>query len=71
MPWVFATAPRDAYFARGFMRQFTLVIPSERLVIVRLDISHQAGDEIAFVDRMVGAVRAALAGTGANPVTAR
>lgn len=69
VPWGFANAPRDAYFARGFMGQFTLVIPSERLVIVRLGISHRPGDDISFVDRMVGAIRAALALPDSKPAT--
>ena len=68
VPYGFANAPKDAFFARGFMGQFTLVIPSERLVIVRMGISHWRGDDIVHVDRMVGAVRAAL-GLGQGAAT--
>lgn len=60
VPWGFASAPRDAFFARGFMGQFTLVVPSRDLVIVRMGISHQRGDAIEAVDRLVGEVLAAL-----------
>lgn len=60
VPWGFASAPRDAFFARGFMGQFTLVVPSRDVVIVRMGISHQRGDAIEAVDRLVGEVLAAL-----------
>lgn len=60
VPWGFAHAPRDAFFARGFMGQFTLVLPSRDAVIVRMGISHQRGDAIEAVDRLVGEVLAAL-----------
>ncbi|MEK8052387.1 serine hydrolase [Ideonella sp. DXS22W] len=60
VPWGFASAPRDAFFARGFMGQFTLVVPSRGVVIVRMGISHQRGDAIEAVDRLVGEVLAAL-----------
>ncbi|HET7793923.1 MAG TPA: serine hydrolase [Rhizobacter sp.] len=60
VPWGLANAPADAFFARGFMGQFIVVIPSERLVIVRLSVSHTKGDDIEETDRIVGEVRAAL-----------
>lgn len=60
VPWGFASAPRDAFFARGFMGQYVLVVPSRDVVIVRMGISHQRGDAISAVDRLVGEVLAAL-----------
>lgn len=58
--WGLAHAPQDAYFARGFMGQFIAVIPSERLVVVRLSVSHVRGDDIEETDRIVADVLAAL-----------
>jgi len=59
VPWGLAHAPQDAFFARGFMGQFIAVIPSERLVIVRLGVSHVRGDDIEETDRIVAEVLAA------------
>jgi CubicO group peptidase (beta-lactamase class C family) len=53
-PWL------DRAFARGFMGQIIVVIPSERLVIVRLSVSHVRGDDIGEADRLVADIRAAL-----------
>lgn len=61
-PWGLARAPADAYFARGFMGQFIVVVPAERLVIVRLSVSHVQGDDIVETDRIVGDLLAALGG---------
>ena len=58
--WGLPSAPPDAFFARGFMGQFVVVIPSRRLVLVRLSVSHHQGDDIAETDRIVGEVLAAL-----------
>jgi len=60
VPWGLASAPPDTFFARGFMGQFVVVIPSQRLVIVRTSVSHVRGDDIEETDRIVGEVLAAL-----------
>lgn len=60
VPWGLASAPPDTFFARGFMGQFVVVIPSQRLVIVRMSVSHVRGDGIEETDRIVGDVLAAL-----------
>ncbi len=60
VPWGLPQAPRDTFFARGFMGQFIVVIPSEQLVIVRLSVSHVRGDDIGETDRLVADIRAAL-----------
>lgn len=60
VPWGLSRAPKDAFFARGYMGQFTVVIPSERMVVVRLSISHVRGDDIEETDRLVGDILAAV-----------
>lgn len=60
VPWGLSRAPRDAFFARGFMGQFVVVVPSRRLVVARLSISHERGDDIAATDALVGEVLEAL-----------
>lgn len=60
VPWGLSRAPVDSFFARGFMGQFVVVIPSRRLVIVRLSVSQERGDDIAATDELVGHVLAAL-----------
>jgi CubicO group peptidase (beta-lactamase class C family) len=60
VPWGLSTAPRDAFFARGFMGNFIVVLPSQRLVIVRLSVSHERGDDIEETNRVVGEILAAL-----------
>jgi CubicO group peptidase (beta-lactamase class C family) len=59
VPWGLSRAPKDAFFARGYMGQFIVVIPSERMVIVRLSISHVRGDDIEETNRLVGDILAA------------
>ncbi len=51
--------PRDAFFAKGTIGQYTIVIPSERLVIVRLGRSPNAPPEADGVFDLVRDVIAA------------
>lgn len=60
VPWGLSNAPADAYFARGFMGQFVVVVPSRQLVLVRLSVSHHRGDDIAETNRILGDVLDAL-----------
>jgi hypothetical protein len=60
VPWGLPHAPRDAFFARGYMGQFVIVVPSRRLVIVRLGASGVRGDDIGFMDDVVRELMAAL-----------
>lgn len=60
VPWGMPSAPRDTYFARGFMGQFIVIVPSERLVVARFSVSHVRGDDIGFTDRLVGGIVTAL-----------
>jgi CubicO group peptidase (beta-lactamase class C family) len=53
--------PRDAYFAKGTIGQYVIIIPSERLVIVRLGRSPNWPPE---VDGVFDLVRDVVAATG-------
>jgi hypothetical protein len=54
--------PRDAFMAKGTIGQYVIVIPSQRLVIVRLGISPNWPD----VDGVSGLVSDVIAATGAT-----
>ncbi len=60
--WGLPSAPRDTYFARGFFGQFVIVIPSQRLVIVRFDLSQErSAKHIAWdTDKLVAGIVDAL-----------
>jgi CubicO group peptidase (beta-lactamase class C family) len=60
IPWAIPGAPGDTISARGNMGQFVVVIPSKRLVIVRLGLSHARDFEHEGVGRLVASVVAAL-----------
>jgi CubicO group peptidase (beta-lactamase class C family) len=59
--------PRDAYFAKGTIGQYVIIIPSERLVIVRLGRSPNWPPEVDgvfdLVREVVAATKAKLAGS--------
>ncbi len=58
--WGMKGAPADAYFARGYLGQFIVIVPSLDLVLVRLGVSYRPGGDIETVGEMVGAISAAL-----------
>lgn len=55
--------PRDAFLARGTFGKFVIIIPSERLVIVRLAVARDK-DDIEDVARLVGDVITATGNSG-------
>ena len=56
-------APKDAYFARGYLGQYIVVVPSERLVVVRMGVSRTRGGGIQGVGELVHAVIEAIRGS--------
>jgi CubicO group peptidase (beta-lactamase class C family) len=60
--------PRDAFFAKGTIGQYVIIIPSEKLVIVRLGRSPNWPPEADGVFRLVSDV---VAATGAKEKVAR
>ena len=56
--------PRDAYFAKGTIGQYVIIVPSERLVIVRLGRSPNWPPEADGVFDLVRDVVGATGSTG-------
>jgi CubicO group peptidase (beta-lactamase class C family) len=48
--------PADAYWADGFEEQYAMVIPSEKLVVVRLGVSHHGFDFEKLVSEIITAL---------------
>jgi len=53
--------PADSFMAQGSLGQYVIVVPSARLVIVRMGISRTPGEDIEGVDRLTSEAMAALA----------
>lgn len=51
--------PSDSFFARGSHGQYMIVVPSARVVIVRVGNAYTPGDDMPAVDHLVGEVLAA------------
>lgn len=45
--------PADSFFASGMLGQYIVVVPTERLVVVRFGISHHGSDDRAAVGRLL------------------
>ena len=50
--------PPDTYWADGFEEQYVMVIPSKKLVVVRLGVSHHGFDIVKLVNSVIEAVGA-------------
>jgi CubicO group peptidase (beta-lactamase class C family) len=66
--WGLPRAPRETFFARGFMGQYLVIVPSERLLLVRLSVNAANGSDIGETDRILAEVREEL---NASRVTLR
>jgi CubicO group peptidase (beta-lactamase class C family) len=61
--------PADTFFASGNRGQRIYIVPSERLVVVRLGMTHRLPDfDIAADLRLLRDTIAALKANGANPL---
>lgn len=56
-PWGMPRLPKDMYYARGAFGQYVVIVPSERLVVVRMGISIDYG---TGTEDLVAAIIAAL-----------
>jgi hypothetical protein len=56
-PWGMPSLPKDMYYARGAFGQYVVIVPSERLVVVRMGISLDYG---TGTEDMIAAIIAAL-----------
>ena len=54
--------PPDSFMARGSLGQYVIIVPSARLVIVRMGISRTPREDIEGVDRLTAETLAALNG---------
>jgi hypothetical protein len=58
-PWGMPQVPKDMFYARGYLGQYIVIVPSERLVVVRLGLTHNGSTGIGSV---VADIIAALRG---------
>jgi len=58
--WGMPGAPADTFFARGYLGQFVVVVPSRQLVVVRMGVTHRHRGDVASVGRLVERIVQAL-----------
>jgi CubicO group peptidase (beta-lactamase class C family) len=56
-PWGMPELPKDMFFARGYLGQYIVIVPSEHLVVARLGLTHGGS---TGVGRVVADIIAAL-----------
>ena len=60
--WGLPGAPADAYFAKGYLGQYIVIVPSRDLVIVRMGQSHRRRMELDAVGRLTADIVRAIDG---------
>jgi len=58
--WSIPGAPSDSFYARGLLGQYIVVVPSARLVVVRLGASDAPDYDIDGVGKLVASTIKAL-----------
>jgi CubicO group peptidase (beta-lactamase class C family) len=48
-PWGMPQLPKDMFYARGYLGQYIVIVPSERLVVARLGLTHGGSTDIGNV----------------------
>lgn len=53
---IYPSLPTDAYWADGFEQQFVMIVPSKKLVVVRLGISHHGFDMETMMKEIIASL---------------